>query len=355
MNFNATWLQNYLSDRLGRAVTVLSLESFPRGSSRETWFGAYRLGNLAPPVEIVLRADHPSGAVDPTPLEQEFFIYERLGGAGLPVARALWWEDDPAWAPRPFYIREKIEGSWNIPHYSDPAPEYDALRIAVAKAHVEALAKVHAVDWQALGFAERLPVPVDATQAARNYVDAAKARYNARDGESLPIFLEAGEWLVDHAPTAARVCLCKGTNGLGEEVFRDGKVVALSDWEEVSIGDPASDFAFMQGFAEPRLRDGKQIWGMEQALDHYREVTGVTIQLSSVRYYQVVRALNLVVMARNSAANIHAKSAVGHIRQAWTGTEVIHIAKQVLGMAMGLVPPLGPERFAELNQTVDTQ
>lgn len=355
MNFTPAWLGAYLSHRLGQKVTALSLEAFPRGSSRQTWFGAYALETGGAAIEIVLRTDHPGGAVDPTPLDQEYFIYERLGGAGLPVARALWWEDDPAWASRPFYIREKIDGTWNIPHFSDPAPEYDALRIAVAKEHVKALAKVHALDWRALGFAARIPVPANASQAAQNYVAGAKARYAARNGEPMPIFLEACEWLVDHAPAASRLCLCKGTNGLGEEVFREGKLVALSDWEEVSIGDPASDFAFMQGFAGSLTRGGKQIWGMEQMLAYYYELTGDTVSMASVRYYEVIRALNLVVMARNSAMNIHCGAGGGHIRQAWTGTEVLHISKHALCMAMGLLPPLTAERFAELNQTVDMQ
>ena len=40
----------------------------------------------------------------------------------------------------------------------------------------------------------------------------------------------------------------KGTNGYGEEIFRDGRLVAMSDWELARIGDPAYDWAQIQGF-----------------------------------------------------------------------------------------------------------
>ena len=350
--FSVAWLNAYLGARLGLGVTALSLAKFPRGTSRETWFGAY-LDAHGTRQEIVLRADHPSGSTDPTPLNQEYFIYQRLGGVGLPVARALWWEDDSRVAPRPFYIREKIDGDWQVPHYADPSPAYDSLRIAVAREHIAAIAKLHEADWRGLGLGERLAVPPNAAEAARSYVATVRARIGSASAEPTPIFLEACEWLTDHAPPAARLTLCKGTNGLGEEVFRDGKLVALSDWEEVSIGDPASDFAFMQGFAEPIFSGGQQIWGMEHALAAYAELSGTEIPLASVNYYRVVRAMNLAVLARNAAVIAHTQAGQAHIRQVWTGTEVYHVCQRVLASAMGLVPPIPASLFDELNQSVD--
>lgn len=350
--FTAPWLAAYLGARLGCPIQVDELERFGRGTSRETWFATYR-GPDQVPAGVVLRTDHPAGSVDPTPLDQEYFIYHRLGGAGLPVARALWWEDDPAVWARPFYLRARIEGHWLVPGYTDPSPEGDRIRVATAEAHIRALAAVHAVDWRRLGFGERLAVPSGPADAAHAYIDAAAGRYAARAGEPVPIFHEACEWLHDHAPAASRLCLCKGTNGLGEEIFRDGALVGLSDWEEVSIGDPASDFAFMQGFGDPIVRDGRQIWGMEQALACYEAAGAPPIALASVRFYQVVRALTLLVMARNAAAISHEAPRQATVRQVWTGTEVLHVCKQALGAAMGLVPPLSPARFAEMNQSVD--
>lgn len=352
MEFTSEWLGRYLSHRLGQEVTGLSLEKFTRGTSRQTWFGSYQAGGVV--TEIVLRTDHPAGAVDPTPLDQEHFIYERLGGAGVPVARVLWWEDAVAWSSRPFYIREKIEGSWNIPNYSNPDPAFDDLRIAVAKDHLRTLAKVHALDWRALGFGERLAAPASEAEAGQNYVGVTNAHMAERDGEPMPIFAEISEWLRDNAPVASRISLCKGTNGLGEEVFRDGRLVALSDWEEVSIGDPASDFAFVQNFLDPIIRDGTQVWGMAEGLAFYNGISGAPpVAIDSVRYYQAIRAVKMLVMGSYAAALCHESDGAATIRQAWTATEVLHLCKYNLAAAMGLAPALPPLRMVELNATVD--
>lgn len=350
MRFTAEELAPILSSHLGGTATILSVESFARGSSRETRFVRFRLGD-DPESELVLRSDFPAGSTDPNPLDLEFFIYERLNEADIPTARALFWEDDPAHTDRPFYAREKIEGDWNIPHYSDPDPAYDDLRIAIAKDHIATLARVHAVDWRALGLGKRLPIPKDETDAATSALRHALDQFLALATEPIPLVLEAVEWLSDHAPPADRLCLCKGTNGYGEEVFRDGKLVALSDWEEVSIGDPAADFAFMQGFLVDIERDGQLLWGLQPALDHYESLTGLRIAPQKVQYYQLLRSLRLLVMSHNSAASLRRPDA--HIRQGWTATEVLHLTKHILASAMGMMPPISRTRFAELNVSVD--
>src|SRR3546814_11944674 len=81
-------------------------------------------------------------------------MYERLGHTNVPVAKALWWDEDPKWTDTPLYVRGKVEGNWNIPHFLDPDPQYDELRIAVSKEHMRKLALVHQVDWRALNFGE---------------------------------------------------------------------------------------------------------------------------------------------------------------------------------------------------------
>lgn len=352
MDFTAAELAPILSVHLGGQVTVEKVEGFPRGSSRETRFVICRIDN-GPERGLVLRSDFPAGSTDPNPLDLEYFVYDRLGQADVPTARALFWEDDPARTDRPFYAREKIEGDWNIAHFSDPNPAYDDLRIAMAKAHVAALARVHALDWRALGFGARLPVPHDKADAAPCALRHARAQYLALATEPIPLLLEAIEWLTDHAPPAPCLSLCKGTNGYGEEVFRDGQLVALSDWEEVTIGDPASDFAFMQGFLVEIERDGETLWGLGPALDHYADLTGIRISPQAVQYYQLIRSLRLAIMSHNSAASLRRPDA--HIRQGWTASEVQHLAKYILASAMGMAPPVPAARFAQLNISVDME
>ena len=113
-------LADYIAHRFGPAATLVSDERFPRGSSRVTWFVDYRPGDGEAVRSLVFRGDLPGGSTIPTSLEQEYFMYDRLGRTDVPIARGLFWEDDPAWAARPFYIREQIEGSWEVPALPRP-------------------------------------------------------------------------------------------------------------------------------------------------------------------------------------------------------------------------------------------
>ncbi len=344
-------LEAYIAHRFGPSAILAEATRFPRGSSRETWFVGYRTAPPAPITRVVFRTDFPSGSTIPSSLEQEYFMYERLGATPVPVAKVLFWEADPEWAARPFYVREHIEGSWDIPHYHDPDPAYDALRIETSKEHVRNLALVHGVDWRGLGLDERLPAPPSAAEAARFYIEQVEAQFRNLHGEPIPLFVLGAHWLKQRAPAAPCLTLCKGTNGMGEEVFHNGKIVAMSDWEEAAIGDPAADFAFAQELVSDIERDGKKIWSLDQALDYYYQVSGIRVTPEAVGFYRMVQSLKMVMYSESAAVGVHS-TPDAHIRQAWTGTEVAYVGKRILAAAMGLAPPLPATRFAELNKTM---
>ncbi|MDB5702397.1 MAG: hypothetical protein JWL66_2596 [Sphingomonadales bacterium] len=343
-------LEDYIRHRFGAEAEVLSGSRFPRGSSRLTWFVDYREKPGAPVNSIVLRGDFPGGSTIHTSLEQEFFMYDRLGKTDVPVARTLWWETDPEWVERPFYVREQIEGSWEIPNFSDPDPAYDQLRIDTSREHMRKLAIVHNVDWKALGFDERLSAPADVAGCGLHFIDGMERQLKDFQLEPMPLVIEALVTLRSKTPVAPRISLCKGTNGLGEEVFRDGVIVAMSDWEEASIGDPAADFASLQNFIPEIERDGEKIWGLEHALAYYREVSGIDLPIENVRFYQMLRTFGAILYGHKAAVVMHTGEA--DIRQAWTGTEVFHLGKRMLAQAIGLGTPVDPAWFAELNETI---
>ena len=351
------WLTMYLQHRLGRGddISIDSVTRFGRGSSRETWFVEYRDAQQPGAVQkLVFRVDPPSGSTIPSSLHQEYAIYDKLGRTDVPIARVLWWEDAPRWRMdgRLFYVREHVDGSWRIDNFRNPDPAFDELRIAISQEHLRKLARVHKVDWRALGFDTLLTAPADAASCGTNFINALERRFDEVRLEAMPIFLEAAEWLRDHAPAAPRVVLCKGTNGLGEEVFRGREIVAMSDWEEASLGDPAADFASLQDFIPEIVRDGQTLWGLELALAYYRDVSGIEVSVEAVRFYQVARGLGTMVFSANAARAV-AEHSDATIRQAWTGTEIMHVAQRGLGAVLGLGTPLPGTYYDELNQTVE--
>lgn len=343
-------LEDYLRHRLGPSIVLEKAVRFPRGSSRLTWFVDYRPEAGAPVRAIVFRGDYAGGATIHTSLEREYRMYELLGHTEVPVAPVLWWEDDPVWAPRPFYVREQIEGSWEVPHFSDPDPRYDKVRIETSREHMRKLAIVHNVDWRKHGFDTLLKAPTSVEQCASNFLEGLVAQLEDYRREPMPVVIEALVQLRRNAPVAPRITLCKGTNGLGEEVFRDGEIVAMSDWEEATIGDPAADFASLQDFIPEIERDGEKLWGLDHALAFYREQSGIPLQVENVRFYQMVRTLGTVLYGHKAATVT--TGPVADIRQAWTGTEIAYLGKRMLAGVIGLADPIDPAWFAELNLTV---
>jgi aminoglycoside phosphotransferase (APT) family kinase protein len=350
-DFSPDWFSAYLAERLSGEVAVSRFEKFTRGTSRQTWFASWR-GPDGCAVEAVLRTDHPAGAGDPTSLDQEYAVYERLGQTGIPHARVLWFESDPAKAPRPFYLRERIEGSWQVPGYGRRDAEGARGRLAAAQEHMRALAVVHDADWQAAGLGDVLGAPAAAEDALPHYVRLQLGRLATFGGEPQPLLREGAEFLLANAPPAGRISLCKGTNGMGEEVFRDGRIVAMSDWEEAIIGDPASDLAMVQGFTEPIECEGETIWNLEAALAFYNDHARVPVSLDNVRFYQLARLFGRMVMFAYTTTVVQ-RSPHATVRQSWTATEAQHWVRRVLAGALGIGGTVDPAIFEELNQTVD--
>lgn len=334
---NEDYLRHYLSQLWWTDdVEIVSIAKFPRGISRETWFIECANAGAGNPDKIILRRDLPSLSVVPTSLRFEYEVYHRLQSSKVPVARTLLYEDDPRKLPddRPFYLREQIDGGWDDPGYLNPDPGFDEVRVAMAREHVRKLALVHTCDWKALGFDRILPVPKGLDDCPRTSIERHLEILDQFRIEPMPILTEATEWLLDNAPAAPRISLLKGTNGRGEEVFRDGVIVAMSDWEQAALGDPASDFARTQDFLNDIVRDGRKLWGMEPALAYYEELTGIRVTPESVRYYQVLSSFENIVSLHHAAVPL-ADGSDRLARLAWLATEAMHYANTVLLGAVG--------------------
>ncbi|MFO1377780.1 MAG: phosphotransferase family protein [Steroidobacteraceae bacterium] len=336
------FVQRWLRERLGLPYTVLDLRPFPRGVSRETWMidctdaaGGRR--------DLVLRRDMPGGSICLTSLRFEYEVYARLAASSVPVATTLAWEDDPRWLPdgRPFFLRRAVEGSWEIRGFHDPDPRHDELRIAVGREHVRALATLHTTDWRALGFGDLMRVPATAADCALQVIDDVTADIRSVQTQPLPLVTEAVEWLRDHRPREVpAIVLLKGTSGYGEEIFRDGRLVAMSDWELARIGDPAYDWAQIQDFIGDVVVNGRQVWGLQPALDYYRDLTGFTIDPASVDYYRRLYGLYLVLMSQSAARKL--QDGDRFCRLAWVAAEILHRAQCALGMAIGIAQAAKP-------------
>ncbi|MBD0859826.1 phosphotransferase family protein [Gordonia sp. zg691] len=304
------------------SLAVVEVRPMSRGVSRQTWSVLVRDRSGEHP--LMVRRDHPAGSVIPTSLDTEYAVYVALGATDIPHARALWWEDDPAWMPdgRPAYIREKVDGDWRLPALAaDPADVADE-RLALAREHLTRLAQVHAVDWRAVGVDRVVPTPSSPARAAEELIDHLVAELRRYRGSVGVAAAEAVVSLRERAPRDLdRLVFCKGTNGHGEEVWRDGRIVAMSDWELAVIGDPAYDFMQCQELLADVVVDGHRRWGMPEALDFYAQLTGHVITDERLRWYRDLMALQQHVYTQHAAWVVENR-ADPPLRFVWTATEV---------------------------------
>lgn len=284
-------VENYLAYKMPEAsqVKVVKFErSFP-GFSRETWFitaEVTREGRCQT-IRYVLCTKPISGGLRWMPLAHEAEVLKRLEGTGVPIARVLWHETDPQWLlnDREFFIREWVDGILIPPGLHDPDKKYNALRERVVKELMEKIALVHSLDWEALGFGEFIDVPKNPQHAAIEYIDWAIDHMKEVPIKPLPEVTEALLWLRHNPPPPpSRICLRKENLGIGEEVWRDDKIVAMCDWESASIGDPALDLFWAM------VTTG-HLWDKDKALAYYEEYSGYRIERASLEYYENLRAI----------------------------------------------------------------
>ncbi len=236
-------LSTYLSSRLGPTTVTAAKQAFP-GHSRITWvLETVERGGL------VLRVDHPGGPLVPLPLAVEYAVYDKLWGTAVPVAEPLFYAEDASFADgRAHMVRRLVVGSPKVPGLTGLASDDSGLRRAVCYEMAEKLATVHTLDWAAVGLGEVLFVPSSPSTALSEEVERWRELWLGSRSGVFPMLLEATYWLQESIPDVkTRLCLTKGNNGVGEEIWRDGRIVALSDWELASVGDPSLDWAFSQG------------------------------------------------------------------------------------------------------------
>ncbi|MBI4300413.1 MAG: phosphotransferase family protein [Chloroflexi bacterium] len=253
------------------------------GMSRQTYFAdlEWEEGGQKRQQRYTVRMNHPGGLVVPVPLWWEYRCHKALYGTEIPVAQALWYEEDAPWEPgTSSYIREHIEG------VSTPArlysPEETALRAKIGYDFAEMLARVHMLDWKKAGFDQFMEVPKDDVDCAMHRQRHWKKNYEDNRLEPRPAVTELYAWLEENAPKKVeRVSLVWGDVGVGNFIFHGDKIVALTDFEQSHLGDPLKDWA------SALWRGVGSLLPREELFRRYEEVSGIKVNEESVRYYTI--------------------------------------------------------------------
>jgi aminoglycoside phosphotransferase (APT) family kinase protein len=200
-----------------------------------------------PPVSHVLPTAHD--------MKREYTVISALGETDVPVPVALGLCTDEAVNGAPFYVMTFVEGRI-VRDERAAAQLSEAARLRAGDSLIDTLARLHAVDVDAVGLGEF---------ARRDgYIPRQLKRWHGQftqstvGGEPGPGVVDrVHELLASRIPEQQGVAIVHGDYRLDNTVLDDdGNVLAILDWEICTLGDPLADLGLLLVYwAEPEDGD----------------------------------------------------------------------------------------------------
>jgi aminoglycoside phosphotransferase (APT) family kinase protein len=299
---NVPALSRFLEDSVPGAEPPFRFELIGDGRSNLT----FRVSSAGH--QWVLRRP-PLGHILPTAhdMAREYRAISALADTGVPVPRTFALCEDPSVNDYPFYVMEFVDGviiGEEMPAGYAAKPEE---RRQLGLGMVEALAKLHAVDYREVGLEDfGRPDAYLERQVARwaTQWDRSKTR-------DLPEIEELGRRLAKAIPVRSDSTIVHGDFRLGNIVMardRPGAVLALLDWEMATLGDPLADLGYTLVFwgqaGDPPERFEARVYAQittaggflnrAELVQHYADVSGRDV--SAIDFYEAFALYKLAVI-----------------------------------------------------------
>jgi len=172
---------------------------------------------------------------------------------GVPVAPMRWLETDPRYLGAPFYVMDRVEG--RIPT-DDPPYHAGGWLTEVAPAEREALwwdglevlARIHRLDWRALGL-DGLGLEQAGAESAAAALEAQLAYWDRYldwlGGPAAGLLRPVLDRLRAERPhPEGPPALSWGDARIGNMIFREGRCRAVLDWEMAGLAPPELDLGW---------------------------------------------------------------------------------------------------------------
>jgi aminoglycoside phosphotransferase (APT) family kinase protein len=306
--FDAGRLAAYLRARIPGLSGSMRLARIGGGQSNPTFFVEFDNRSLVlrkqPPGELLPSAH----AVD-----REYRVQRALVDTDVPVPDAVLYCDDRSVVGTPFYVMDKLEGRV-FPHYTLPEIP-PAGRRAYYLAMAETLARLHAIDWAAVGLGDYgRPGNFFQRQVTRwtRQWEASRTRDDANIDRLVA-------WLPANIPTDDRTTIAHGDFRFGNLMFHptEPRVIAVLDWELSTLGHPLADVAYSCMAWQTGTDEFKGLLGIDLAAEgiptqaeyaaHYRAagghaepVTNFHLAFSLFRFAVILEGI--AARARNGSA-----------------------------------------------------
>lgn len=277
----------------------MEVMQFAIGNSNLTYL--LRFGDT----EFVMRRP-PLGPLLPTAhdMHREFRVLDGLKNTDAPAPRPLAYCDDASLIGAPFYVMERLYG-FVVGRQGAPELDTNEKTGAVGWAVAEALAKLHRVDYEAVGLGDfGRPEGFVERQVARWRKQWLKAQTR-----ELPIMDELDEWLRANTPKRTHNTIVHGDVSPSNTMFYredPGKVMAFLDWEMSTLGDPLCDLGYFIAMWPEEADTGSRreitpdhlrkpgIPTRQALLERYRERTG--FEIADMPFYETLAIYKLAVI-----------------------------------------------------------
>jgi len=328
-------IRAYLSSKLLQAQD-LTLRQFRRHTEGWSWetfsfeAGWRENGHEQRQGYVLRKEPDQAGVVGKYDTFGQFTILKALEDTPVAAPRVFWYELQRDILSAPFFIMEKVEGEIPLPWAEGDRGPFanEAEQYHIARQFVENLAHLHTVDWQAKGL-EFFGVPQPGRGAALQEIAKWEAELDRVELTPMPLLRRTALWLKEHAPPAPRTSIVHGDYRLGNFICRDGRIVAILDWELVHLGDPLEDIGWI--CLRPWRGRSKYMASLVERTELYRlyeSLTGIHVRDEHVRFYEVLGNFKLAVIHLISA-KIFEDGSNTDIRVAPMGHHYIFMLKHI--------------------------
>jgi aminoglycoside phosphotransferase (APT) family kinase protein len=234
--FDEKALEKYLARELEGFSGELTVSQFAFGQSNPTFL------LCAGDMQYVMRKK-PPGKLLPSAhaVDREYRILKALENTDVPVPKTYLLCRDESIIGTPFYVMERMTGRvFRTP----TAPEVSSAmeRSAIFDNMSDTLAKIHMVDWKALGL-EDFGKP-------GNYMARQVGRWSKQYEASKTGHIESMDklmkWLNENIPADDTTSIVHGDFRLENTMVHvtEPRIIAVFDWELSTLGHPLADLAY---------------------------------------------------------------------------------------------------------------
>jgi aminoglycoside phosphotransferase (APT) family kinase protein len=313
-----TWLAGKLPNAEDLDISELSAPAATGFSNETILFDAHWVeGGEKREEQYVLRVK-PTGYTVflESEFEAQYEVMKTLSERSDVIVPKIWWyETDPTPLGADFYAMSRVHGRTpaDTPPYhvsgwvADLSP---AQRETLWWSGIDNMAKIHQVDWRALGFDKLFDRPARGALGLDQQLAYYEEYFDwAQEGRSIPVAEQTREWIRANRPASTDLGLVWGDSRVGNMIFDDrNECAAVLDWEMATIGPAEQDLGWWL-FLDLHHSDGTGVPRLagfpthEATEAHYAELLGRP--LTDMHFWKVYAGYRFAVVMMRITAMTH--------------------------------------------------